>query len=280
MFAFFWYQIILAASIILYIPLKLIGIDYADPIVTIAFFLSSVNFIFTGESMPDKHLDVPSIHHYFRSHNSSYGYLMAGSFFVSALLYVILSSNIKNVSDGIFVLVLWAMMVAIVYLYRLYTGNGQMFMEHVVLDYINSNLKTKPKNLAGIVNTIINKDLENKMSPSEIAAFIVSKYPRDIDINLATLIVDLFYKYWMDAANPLISDEISEANQITEAVRAQIRFEQLQAERQMAAARVSTQLPASNTQMQNPFATKTAQPIAQSTPLAQVRQPLAGRIKK
>lgn len=280
MFAFFWYQFTFVLSIVIYIPLKVLGIGYADMIVTIAYFLTSVNFIFTNEAIPDKHLEVPSIHHYFRSHNSRYGYMMAGFFFVSAILYVFLSSNIQQIPDGVFVLILWAIMISIVYGYRFYTGNGQLFVENVVLDYIKQNIPTKPKNLEGIVNAIIYKDNEGKLTPEEMAQFVESKYSRDLNPGLALQIVDTYYRYWEDASEPLISDEVAAANQISEAEAQQIKFEQIQTAREQAANRARQAAAGQLVQMPN-------QPQVQPNPVQSPnpaqpaqRQPLAGQIKK
>lgn len=212
---FFWYKLGFVVTILLYSFLKIVKFDFADTFATVLYFLSSLAFVFTSETLPTEHLDIPSVHYYYKSRMNYYGLMVSIILGLSSIVFAIVLTN-TQIPVGIICLFFWLIMILAVYLYSFFKLDEKI-ETNMIVDYVtrtvNEEVKSKKLNIEyknieirKIVKVFIQKSVTSK---SELKKLHSQSNFKSMGYNDFEKIFNIYQRYLASFKEELISDEVS-----------------------------------------------------------------------
>ncbi len=199
---FFWFRLGFILSALLYSALKIFKVEFVDSIIALVYFLSAFSFVFSAENLPHEHLNIPSVHKYYKSRINYYGLGISIILGISSLSFAIVLVN-TQFPVGIICLIFWALMITFVHGY-LYFGFNKKQELSSLTNYIEQ--KTKKKNIKNLVAELLDQDIKN-------ATELRKHYSENSKFkSLSYNDLEQVFKFYLEYINSeeLISDEVSE----------------------------------------------------------------------
>lgn len=211
---FFWYKLGFFITVLLYSFLKILKFEFADTLATILYFLSSLAFVFTAETLPTEHLNIPAVHYYYKSRMNYYGLMVSIILVFSSIVFAIVLIN-TQIPVGIVCLIFWFIMVFAVYLYSFFKFDEKLEM-NMVVDYVtrtvNEEVKRKKLNIEyrnieirKIVKVFIQK---NVTTNSELKKLHSQLDFKSMSYNDLEEIFNIYQRYLSSFKEELVSDEV------------------------------------------------------------------------
>ena len=211
---FFWYKLGFIITVLLYSILKILGFVLTDSFTTVMYFISSLAFIFTSETLPSEHLNIPSVHYYYKSRMNYYGLMVSVILVLSSLVFALVLVN-TQIPVGIVCLTFWFIMILAVYLYSFFKFDEKLEM-NMVVDYVTRTVNEEVKNkklsseyksteVGKIIKMFIQKNVTTKL---ELKKLHSQSDFKSMSYNDFEEIFEIYQRYLSSFKEELISDEV------------------------------------------------------------------------
>lgn len=211
---FFWYKLGFFVTVLLYSFLKILKFEFADTLATILYFLSSLAFVFTAETLPTEHLNIPAVHYYYKSRMNYYGLMVSIILFFSSIVFAIVLIN-TQIPVGIVCLIFWFIMILAVYLYSFFKLNEKI-ETNMIIDYVvttvdqESKVKKLKLDYSKIeIKKIVNAFIQNNITfKSDLKKLHGKPGFKSMSYNDLEEIFNIYQRYLSSFKEELVSDEV------------------------------------------------------------------------